>query len=180
MANEIILNKKANEIVLPNFEENTFNDEIRRLKISVRTMTKKDGRSTFKQVKGYVILPTLDHDGNKLFEGVRKISVHFRKKAFDNAKNCKSIDDLKSGYLYVKACGLRIPPYYQVTLDNDGNEVYPSIWIDSDILGFEPKVVAQSNLNVDDYEGDTYDAETGEIIEDNDSATFDVEGVEGE
>ena len=88
--------------------------------------------------------------------------------------------DLKSGYLYVKASGLRIPPYYQVTTDDKGNDVFPAIWIDFGVLGFEPIVVSQSNLDVDNYQStqdvEIVDDETGEILDEQES--FEVNGNE--
>ena len=172
---------KSAVVVLPNFEKDatvtTIADEPRRIKISVRNGKKKAG-GTFKKVTGYVKLECYDIDGN--FEGVkvRKLDVHFRKKAFTGAMNVHSPEELKSGYLYVRAKGLQLPNRYQVSIkqDEDGNDLYneegyailkyPIIWIQSDIIGLEEFVTSQEALDVDEDENivpTSYNEETGEV-----------------
>ena len=197
MANEIILTKsvKSAGLQLPTFKKGESNVseialEPRRLKISVSTKTNKATQNKFKAVKGYVKLPCYDEEGAFIGVKVKKVSVHFKKKAFDKAENVKSIDDLKSGYLWVVAKDLQSPSRWQATIkkDKDGNEMYdandeaimeyPTIWIsDNGIIGLQEFVASQDALNVDE-ESNVVDAEevkdeeikadedTGEIIED--------------
>ena len=167
MANEIVKTRstKSAMVVLPEFKQgetvSTIADEPRRLKISVRNGKKKDG-STFKIVKGFVKLECFDEDGNSEGVKVRKLDVHFTKVAFKGALNVHTPEELKSGYLYVRAKGLQLPPRYQVTIkqDENGNDMfdeegrailkYPEIWIKSDIIGLEEFVTSQDALDVDE------------------------------
>ena len=190
MANEIILTRstKSGGIQLPEFKKEDSKSialEPRRLKISVRNAKNKTTGNVFKKVTGYVKLEVFDDEGNSQGVKVKGISVHFKKKAFTKSANVGSPEELKSGYLYVVAKGLQIPPYYKVTIkkDEDGNEmyndndeailVYPKIWIDNDsVLGLEEFVTSQDALNVDEEANDKkvidaeYNSETGEVIED--------------
>ena len=167
MANEIVKTRstKSAMVVVPEFKQgetvSTIADEPRRLKISVRNGKKKDG-STFKIVKGFVKLECFDEDGNSEGVKVRKLDVHFTKVAFKGALNVHTPEELKSGYLYVRAKGLQLPPRYQVTIkqDENGNDMYdgegkailkyPEIWIKSDIIGLEEFVTSQDALDVDE------------------------------
>lgn len=183
MANEIVKTKstKSAMVLVPEFKQgetvSTIADEPRRLKISVRNGKKKDG-STFKIVKGFVKLECFDEDGNSEGVKVRKLDVHFTKVAFKGALNVHSPEELKSGYLYVRAKGLQLPPRYQVTIkqDENGNDMfdeegrailkYPEIWIKSDIIGLEEFVTSQDALDVDEDVNiipTSINEETGEV-----------------
>ena len=183
MANEIVKTRstKSAIVVVPEFKQGetvtTIADEPRRIKISVRNGKKKDG-STFKIVKGFVKLECFDEDGNSEGVKVRKLDVHFTKVAFKGAMNVHSPEELKSGYLYVRAKGLQLPPRYQVTIkqDENGNDMfdeegrailkYPEIWIKSDIIGLEEFVTSQDALDVDEDVNiipTSINEETGEV-----------------
>lgn len=171
----------SGNVVLPDFNETNLAEEPRRLKIRVRKGKKADG-SKFNSVTGYAKLPTYSSEGKYLGVFVKRLSVHFRKGAFKTSANVKSPEDedFKSGYLYVKAKGLRIPPIYKITeaLDKDGNVIYnddgtvklkyPEIWIESDVLGLQAFVTSQSALDVDTVEAKEIivDEETGEVQDD--------------
>ena len=87
---------------------------------------------------------------------------------------------LVSGYLYVKAKGLRLPTVYKLRYERDkeGNILYdangeaiikyPEIWVESDVLGLQEFVTTQDALDVDKYADAVevkYDEETGEVDE---------------
>ena len=198
MANEVIVKKTnsvgvvSTQMELPNFKELNLGDEPRRLKIKVETGKKEDG-STFKKVTGYIncdIYEGIEDEAKFVKRGVKRISVHFKKVAFKDEKGENShvsdIEDLQSGYLFVKAKGLRKPSIYklryerdedgQIVYDDDGNAKikYPEIWIERGVLGFIPFVTSQDDLNVDDEkevvdaEEVKVDEETGEVIDDED------------
>ncbi len=185
--NSLVLSTAKGNVILPDFSKKdesvvTIADEPRRLKIVCFKKKNKKTGNLFNSVTGYVKLECFDIDGKS--EGVKTkgLQVHFRKDAFKNAVNVHTPDELKSGYLYVKAKGIQIPNSYKVTqakdedgellYDEDGNAVfkYPVIWIQSDVIGLEEMVTSQSALNVDEDE-DVVDAEvkvdeeTGEIID---------------
>lgn len=184
MANDIIKvrsNERGN-VIVPDFKKEeaavTIADEPRRLKISV---TKKKNKTTgiiFTAVSGYAKLEVFDLDGKSEGIKVKKLTVRFRKEAFKGAINVHTVDELKSGYLYVKAKGIQVPPAYRVVevKDEDGYTIYdeygnaklkyPDIWIQSDVIGLEEYVTSQTALDVDDNSNvldATYDEETGEV-----------------
>lgn len=178
-----VLGVSKGNVVLPDFKEINLGEEPRKLKIKVKKAKKADG-TLFNSITGYAKLPVYDLEGRYLGEAVKRMSVHFRKTAFKNAVNVHSPEDdeMKSGYLYVKAKGLRIPSIYKIVeeTDKDGNVVYnedgaaklkyPEIWIESDVIGLEAMVTSQTALDVDS-ESNVIDAEevkenpeTGELI----------------
>ena len=151
-------------VAVPNFHAD-LGEEPRRIKIAVKNCKTKDGKKTFKSVKGYMRIAVYDKDENFIGNHVRKIDIHFTKDAFKGCTLLTAIDDLKSGYLYVKAKGLQLPPIYKIEKDEKGNDVYPAIWIKSDIIGLQPFVASQASLDVDDNDDAVdaeYDEETGE------------------
>ena len=170
MSNIVKANTKAvvsGGVNLPNFHQN-LGDEPRRLKIAVKKCKTKDGKKTFLSVKGYMRIAVYENDefiGNK----VRKIDVHFTKDAFKGCELLSGIDELKSGYLYVRAKGLQLPPVYKIEKGEKGEDIYPAIWIKSDIIGLQAFVAAQASLDVDDND----DAVDAEVVEDD--ATGEVE-----
>ena len=197
MANEVIIKKNnsvgvvSTQMELPNFKELNLGDEPRKLKIRVENGKKKDG-TTFKKVTGYIkcdIYEGIEDEAKFVSRGVKRISVHFKKVAFkdERGENCNisDIEDLQSGYLFVKAKGLRKPSIYKLRYerDDEGNIVYdengeavikyPEIWIEKGVLGFIPFVTAQDDLNVDNEE-EIVDAETGEVIEESNEVDEDI------
>lgn len=197
MANEVIIKKNnsvgvvSTQMELPNFKELNLGDEPRKLKIRVENGKKKDG-TTFKKVTGYIkcdIYEGIEDEAKFVSRGVKRISVHFKKVAFkdERGENCNisDIEDLQSGYLFVKAKGLRKPSIYKlryerddesnIVYDENGEAVikYPEIWIEKGVLGFIPFVTAQDDLNVDNEE-EIVDAETGEVIEESNEVDEDI------
>lgn len=191
-----VLGVESSNVAVPEFNAINLGEEPRRLKIAVRKAKTPAGK-LFNSISGYVKLPVYDGDeyiGTK----VKRISVHFRKGAFKNSANVTSPEDeeFKSGYLYVKAKGLRIPNAYRITeeKDKDGNVIYnedgtaklkyPEIWVESDVLGLQAFVTSQNALDVDsdaDIVDAKVDEETGEILEDDTKeAVADLEAEESE
>lgn len=191
MANEVIVKKNeavgivSTNMELPNFKELNLGDEPRKLKIRVENGKKSDG-GTFKKVYGYIICDIyegIEDEAKFVRRGVKKLSVHFKKVAFKDEKgensNVSDIEDLSSGYIFVKAKGLRKPSVYKLRYERDkeGNIIYddngeakikyPEIWIEKGVLGFIAVVTAQEDLDVDNYKDDSIDAkvneETGEV-----------------
>lgn len=192
MANEVIVKKsnvlsvESSNIQLPDFKQIDLGNEPRKLKIKVTNGKKADG-TKFKKVTGYVKLPIYEGIGDEAVyvrDGVKRMSVHFKQVAFkeDRGETCNvsDINDLQSGYLFVKAKGLRIPSVYKLqyeknedgTLkyDENGEAIikYPEIWIERGMLGFLGAVISQVSLDVDD-EKDVVDVkvdeETGEVVD---------------
>lgn len=189
MANEVILTRstKKGDVVLPDFNKDTtvgtIADEPRRLKISVRKMKNKTTGNLFNSVSGYVKLEVINAEGKSEGIHVKKLSVHFKLNAFDNAINVKGLQDLKSGYLYCKAKDIQIPSRYEITEEKDdkGNLIsddegniklkYPEIWI-SGVIGLQEFVTNQDALNVDVETGEVLDAEVKDV-DDTDYKQFD-------
>ena len=157
--NRLVLSTAKGNVILPDFSKKdesvvTIADEPRRLKIVCFKKKRKDNGKLFNSVTGYVKLECFNIDGES--EGVKTkgLQVHFRLDAFKNALNVHSPEELKTGYLYVKAKGIQIPNVYKVTqakdedgelmYDEDGNAVYkyPCIWIQSDVIGLEEMVTS--------------------------------------
>ena len=176
-----VLGVASGNVELPEFNAIKLGEEPRRLKVAVRKGKTASG-TLFNSISGYAKLPVYDGD-EYLGVKVKRMSVHFRKGAFKNSANVKSPEDeeFKSGYLFVKAKGLRIPNVYRVTEEKDekGNVIYnedgtaklkyPEIWVESDVLGLQAFVTSQSALDVDsdnDVVDVKVDEETGEILED--------------
>jgi len=194
MANEVIkksnvLSVESSNVQLPDFKQIDLGNEPRKLKIKVTNGKKADG-TTFKKVTGYAKLPIYEGIGDEAVyvrDGVKRMSVHFKKVAFKDEAgetlNVHDIEDLQTGYLFVKAKGLRIPSVYRlqyeknedgsIKYDNNGEAVikYPEIWIERGILGFLAAVTSQDSLDVDDEKEVVdvkVDEETGEVVEDED------------
>ena len=181
-----VLSVSKGRIELPDFTNINLGDEPRRLRIKCRTGKTASGK-IFNSITGYVKLPVYDGDD---FVGVKvkRISVHFRKNAFKDAMNVHSPEELKSGYLYVKAKGLRLPSVWKVReeTDKDGNIIYnedgtaklkyPEIWIESDVIGLQEFVTSQKALDIDE-EDNVMDAEVEEPVDDSE-AVADLENEE--
>ena len=200
MANEVIIKKsnslsvESGNIGLPNFKEINLGEEPRKLKIKVENGTRSDG-TKFKKVTGYIKLPIYEGIGEEakyVRDGVKRISVHFRQDAFDDrpeTSNISKINDLKSGYLFVKAKGLKIPAVYKINYKKDDKDniiyddngeaklKYPEIWVECGVLGLLEFVTSQSALDVDD-EKEVIDVneETGEVLEE-DYKQFDTSDI---
>ena len=192
MANEVIIKKsnvlsvESSNVQLPDFKQIDLGNEPRKLKIKVTNGKKADG-TTFKKVTGYAKLPIYEGIGDEAVyvrDGVKRMSVHFKKVAFKDEAgdtlNVHDIEDLQTGYLFVKAKGLRIPSVYRlqyeknedgsIKYDNNGEAVikYPEIWIERGILGFLAAVTSQDSLDVDDEKEVVdvkVDEETGEVMD---------------
>lgn len=163
-------------VVVPNFHAD-LGEEPRRIKIAVKNCKTKDGKKKFKGVKGYMKIAVYDESDTFIGNHVRKIDIHFTQDAFKGCDLLKSIDDLKSGYLYVKAKGLQLPPVYKIEVDDKGEKTYPAIWIKSDIIGLQPFVASQASLDVDDN-ADAVDADEIEVDEETGEAEFDTNDYE--
>lgn len=183
-----VLSVSSCNVEIPNFKEIDLGNEPRRLKIKVTNGKKADG-TKFKKVTGYVRLPIYEGIGDDAVyvrDGIKRISVHFKQVAFKEERgetcNVSDINDLQTGYLFVKAKGLRIPSVYRITeeKDSEGNIIYqengeaklkyPEIWVEKGVLGFLASVTSQNALDVD-ADDNTVDAEdvkenpeTGELI----------------
>lgn len=197
MSNEVIVKKSnvlsavSNNMELPNFKELDLGNEPRRLRIKVENGTTSEGKK-FKKVTGYAKLPIYEGIGDEatyVRDGVKRMSVHFKQVAFKEERgetcNVSDINDLQSGYLFVKAKGLRIPSVYKLQYeknkdgslkyDKNGEAIikYPEIWVERGVLGFIAFVTSQDSLNVDEDEkivnAETsdvkVDAETGEVMD---------------
>ena len=176
MNNEVIVKKSnvlsavSNNMELPNFKELDLGNEPRKLRIKVEKGTTSEGKK-FNKVTGYVKLPIYEGIGDEatyVRDGVKRMSVHFKQVAFKDERgetcNVSDINDLQSGYLFVKAKGLRIPSVYKLQYDKNedgtlrydknGEAVikYPEIWVERGVLGFIGFVISQDSLNVDEDE----------------------------
>lgn len=185
MANEI-QNVDAGVIVdapvKPNYNKN-LGDKI--IKISIKVRKAKAGSGNiFKSVKGLKYVEVIT-DGKSEGKKNRWLDVHFKKKAFTTECCVHSVDDLTTGFLYVKAKCIQSPRKYEVIEETDvnGNIIYdvkgeaklkyPSIWIlDDGIVGFEAYVSDQDEFDyhepVIEASSVKVDEESGEIIEDED------------
>lgn len=181
-----VLGVGSGNVVLPDFTTVNLGEEPRRLKVTVRKGKTKSGK-VFNSISGYAKLPVYE-DGVYVGTRVKRMSVHFRKGAFKNATNVASPEDeeFKSGYLFVKAKGLRIPSVYKVVEEKDENGdiiynedgtaklKYPEIWVESDVIGLQAFVTSQGALDVDG-EDKVIDAKTSEVTNEADE-TNEAEG----
>lgn len=186
LAKVTVMGVSKGNIVVPDFNDTNLGEEPRRLKIKCRTGKTASGK-VFNSITGYCKLPVYDGDD---FIGVKvkRISVHFRKIAFKDAVNVHSPEDLKTGYLFVKAKGLRLPPVYKITeeTDKEGNIIYnedgtaklkyPEIWIESDVIGLQEFVTSQQALEIDET-NEIMDAEVEEPVDESE-AVADLENEE--
>lgn len=149
MANEII--KNENECVSVELveEKQKFNynakigDEIIGLKIKCKRI--KNDKLDFNSIKGMLFIPVFkkNKNGETVCEGKfnRWIDVHFKKDAFKGVSNECDVhnpDELTTGTLFVCKKGIQVPSKYVVTKDEIGEDVYPQIWIKSNVVGFIP------------------------------------------
>ena len=168
--------------VKPNYNKN-LGDKIIKISIKVRKAKAGSG-NVFKSVKGLKYVEVIT-DGKSEGKKNRWLDVHFMKKAFTNECCVHSVDELTTGFLYVKAKCVQSPRKYEIVeeTDEDGNIVYESngeaklvyqsIWIrDDGIVGFEAYVSDQDEFDyhepVIEASSVKVDEESGEIIEDED------------
>ena len=127
-------NKKTGDVVIP---------------MSIKCKKVKTDKNTFNAVSGLMYLEVIK-DGVNLGLKNRWLNVHFTKEAFktvDEACDVKSVDDLSTGTLYVKAKNIQAPSRYEVKVDDETGElIYPEIWVRGGIMGFEPYVVNASSF----------------------------------
>ena len=201
--NNLVLSTVSGGVVLPDFKKAdssvvTIADEPRKLKISCFKKKNKTTNNIFNSVTGYVKLECFNADGKSEGVKVKGLQVHFRMGAFKDSLNVHTPEELKTGYLYVKAKGIQIPNVYKLSpkkdedgnimYDKDGNMLYqyPVIWIQSDVIGLEEAVTSQSALNVDEDDNvvdadatEVVDEETGEVLStDEDLKQYDYNDVE--
>lgn len=148
MENQIVENKNTVEIV----EDRTiYNKNVgeKIYAISIKCKRVKTNKVNFNAVSGLMYLPVIK-DGVDIGEANRWLNVRFTKNAFnDTPEECKvrSIEDLTTGTLYVKAIKIQAPSRYELTVNEETGEVeYPSIWIRGGIVGFEPYVVSEDKF----------------------------------
>ena len=149
MSNEVVKNEEVevvevvdNKEVKPDYNLKA-GDKVIGLQIKCKRVKNDD--VDFNSVKGLLYLPVfeLNKKGDLVNRGKKNrwLDVHFKKVAFKGVPNeCEvhSPEDLTTGTLYVKLKGIQTPSKYVITKDEDGNDVYPEIWVRSDIMGFIP------------------------------------------
>ena len=184
MANEIIKNENVEVTIIDEVKEvidynAKIGDDIIGLTIKCKRI--KKGDLDFNSVKGMLYLPIyeLNKKGDLVYkgDGNRWLDVHFMKIAFKGVPNecdVHSPEDLTTGTLYVRLKGIQVPSKYVITKDEDGNDIYPEIWVKNSIVGFVPYT---PNKDVFKYHKPEkiieYDEETGEIKdEDPETQTF--------
>lgn len=159
MANEVVISAEQVEAVTPNYNKKVGN-KVLCLTIKCKRIKDEAKKLDFNSVKLLKHLPAYDIAGNNLGKKNRWIDLHFTKGAFKAVEaDCEvhSAEDLMTGFLYVKAFGVQSPSTYKVTVDDDGQPVYPVAWIkDNAVVGFEPYVSSQDEF---DYHDTGIDAE---------------------
>lgn len=149
-------NKKTGDVVIP---------------IAIKCKRIKNDKVNFNAVSALMYLPVIK-DGVDIGYRNRWINVHFTKEAFktaDKACDITSVEDLRTGTLYVMAKGVQAPNRYEVTENDETGEVeYPEIWIREGIMGFEPYTVSAESFSYHKTE------KTIEATVEPTEATFDV------
>lgn len=189
----VVVNELTGEIK-QNFNRN-LGDKPIRISIKVQKKTNSKTGKQFNDVSGLKNIDVYGNEDSKesgkyLGRKNRWLRMHFTQDAFKNDKNTdcniSDINDLSTGFLYVKAKYIQSPKKYQVVFDKnekgellynkDGKAkmIYPEIWIKGGILGFEPYVSDQDEF---DYHQPDLDAEFEEVekIEDVESEEDDTE-----
>lgn len=177
MANEITKNENVEVTIIDEVKDLIdYNAKIGEDVIGLQIKCKriKNESVDFNSVKGMLYLPVykLNKKGDQVYEGDKNrwLDVHFTKVAFKGVPNecdVHSPEDLTTGTLYVKLKGIQTPSKYVVTKDEDGNDVYPEIWIKNSIVGFVPYTPDKDMFKYHKPEKVIeYDEETGEITED--------------
>lgn len=111
-------------------------------------------------VKRFTTYEFLNEDGTRTRKG---IDVKFTQKAF---KDCDLNEkDITRGVLEVKADALGCPDKYEITKDENGKDIYPSVWVrDGGVVSFEERKVEHEFhfTPVDDNELDTEEVSLNE------------------
>lgn len=169
---EIVSVETANVVAVKRNYNKDLGEKVLQISIKVKTCkTKGDKPHSFKSIKGLKNIPVINEDGLNEGRKNRWLDMHFTKDAFkDKAEECNisNPDDLSTGFLYVKAKYVQSPSTYKLTEDEDGNNIYPTIWIKGGIVGFEAYVSDQDEFNYHSQQGETVDAVTGEIVDEPD------------
>lgn len=176
MANEIQnTQNEVVEVVESKEVKPAFNDKagekIIRISIKCRKMKTRDGKKEFNSIKGLKHLPVFDDEGVNIGKHNRWLDVHFTQDALKTDKqetrNFDDINDLKTGFLYVKAKFIDSPRTYRITEDKETGELkYPEIWIKGGIAFFEPLVAEQDEFDyVEPESKNAIDAENYEPVE---------------
>ena len=177
MANEISKNENIEVTIIDEVKDLVdYNTKIGEDVIGLQIKCKriKNDDVDFNSVKGMLYLPIyeLNKKGELVYkkDGNRWLDVHFKKVAFKGVPNecdVHSPEDLTTGKLYVRLKGIQVPNKYVVTKDEDGNDIYPEIWVKSDVVGFIPYTPDKDVFNYHKPERVIeYDEETGEVTED--------------
>lgn len=154
MANEIL--QQTNNVSVVEDAKPLFNgdagEKVIRISIKCRLMKTKDGKKTFNSIKGLKHLRVIDDEGVDIGKHNRWLDLHFTQDALKTDKqetrNFEDINDLKTGYLYVKAKFIDSPKTYRTKVDDETGEVqYPQIWVKGGIVGFEPLVAEQDEFD---------------------------------
>lgn len=154
MANEIL--QQTNNVAVVEDAKPLFNgdagEKVIRISIKCRMMKTLDGKTDFNSIKGLKHLRVIDDDGVDIGKHNRWLDLHFRQDALkvdkQETRNFDDINDLKTGYLYVKAKYIDSPKTYRTKVDEETGEVkYPEIWIRGGVVGFEPLVAEQDEFD---------------------------------
>lgn len=174
MANEITTNK--NEVLevmeqeKPIFDVNkNAGDRVIKISIKCRKMKTLDGKKTFNSIKGLKHIRVIDDEGVDIGKHNRWLDVHFTQDAFTTDKqetiNFNSVNDLTTGFLYVKAKYIDSPRTYRVGMNEETGEMkYPQIWIKGGICYFEPYTAEQDEFDyVEPQHQDAIETQTIEM-----------------
>ena len=162
---------------------NSSSEDILAIAIRVKKLTSSDGKKKFKGIKAmmYIRVFKTGDDGKYIDKGYRNywLDLGFTQDAFktDNFEGCivKDVNDLSTGTLYVNANYVDAPSVYKVTKDDEGNDVYPKVWIRGGLIGFEKYKPTQSAFSYHPTPSDVMDAEVSETEEDYSQYTDDAE-----
>ena len=171
-----------NQYLVVNYEDvnKDSNSDVLGLQVKAKTLTTKDGKKKFQSVKVMMNIRTfVNKDGKVIDKGYtnRWIDLHFTQDAFktDCYEGCilKDIKDIKTGMLYVKADYVDAPNVYKVTKDEEGKDIYPSVWIKGGLIGFQKYKPTQNAFTYQpSVKEDIIDADTGEVVEDDNSTDY--------
>jgi hypothetical protein len=145
--NLVVSNENVVVDAKPNYNKNSGESVI---KLQIRTKVQRTEKNSFNTVKVLMHLPVF-MDG--VYEGIKNrwVDVKFKKDAFKFVSgdcNVHSVDDLTTGFLYVKAKSINAPLKYEIKVDDESGElIYPTVWIRGSIVGFEPYCVSQSQFD---------------------------------
>ena len=182
MANEMVKNENVEVQVIDDLKEIIdYNAKVGEDVIGLQIKCKriKNDDVDFNSVKGLLYLPCyeLNSKGEMIYQGEKNrwLDVHFKKVAFKDVPNeCSvhSIEDLTTGTLFIRLNGIQVPSKYVVTKDEDGNDIYPEIWVKKNIVGFVPYTPDKDVFKYHKTERVIETNEdTGEVVTEEDVAT---------